>query len=114
MQRGTLGGLAATPGAWIPRQAAPASPGSQRLEARFDYGFGMFGGRYTWAPGIGVGLLDGGRDYRVGWRLVRVERQSGVVGGALALSFEVTRRERPANEGTPPEHAVGVRLTSGF
>ena len=110
LQRGTLGGLAATPGL----DSATGDPGSQRLEARFDYGFGVFGGRYTWSPGIGVGLLDGGRDYRVGWRLVRAGRQSGVVGGALALSFEATRRERPAADGAPPEHAVGVRLTTGF
>ena len=110
LQRGTLGGLAANAGA----DAAAGELGSQRLEARFGHGFAVFGDRFTLTPEAAVGLSGTGRDYRLGWRLVRVERQSGLAGGPLALSFEATRRERPADDGAPPEHAVGVRLTSGF
>ena len=106
------GGLAATPG--LAAGDGPGELGNRRLEARFGHGFAVFSDRFTLTPEAAVGLTDTGRDYRVGWRLVRVERQSGAAGGALALSFEATRRERPATDGTPPEHAVGVRLTSGF
>ena len=113
LQRGTLGGLAANAGADSVTSAA-GELGSQRLEARFGHGFAVFSDRFTLTPEAAFGLSGTGRDYRLGWRLVRAERQSGLTGGPLALSFEATRRERPATDGAPPEHAAGVRLTTGF
>ena len=84
---------------------------SRRLELKFGYGLSAFGDRFTWTPEIGVGLSDTGRDYSLGWRLVR--GGFGGDGGSLELSFEATRRES-ANDDTPPEHEVGFRLTARF
>ena len=81
---------------------------SRRLELKFGYGLSAFGDRFTWTPEIGAGLSDTGRDYSLGWRLVR--GGFGGDGGSLDLSFEATRRES-ANDDTPPEHAIGLRLT---
>ena len=39
---------------------------ARRLELTAGYGIAMFGGRFTGTPEIGVGLSDGGRDYRLG------------------------------------------------
>ena len=52
-----------------------------------------------------------GRDYSLGWRLVR--GGSGGNGGSLELSFEGRRRES-ANDDTPPVHEVGFKLTARF
>ena len=92
---------------------------ARRLEARFGYGFAAFGGGFTFTPEAGVGLSDTGRDYRLGWRLVRVERGGGLPGASLELSFEATRRESAGGPGSgsgagSPEHGVGLRLTSRF
>ena len=57
----------------------------------------------------GVGVSDTGRDYSLGWRLVR--GRSGSDGGSLELSFEATRRES-ANDNAGPEHAIGLRATA--
>ena len=83
---------------------------SRRLELKFGYGLSAFGDRFTWTPEVGVDLSDTGRDYSLGWRLVR-GAGSGGDGGALELSFEATRRES-ANDDTPPEHEVGLRLSA--
>ena len=80
---------------------------SRRLELKFGYGLSAFGDRFTWTPEVGVDLSDTGRDYSLGWRLVR---GAGSGGGSLDLSFEATRRES-ANDDTPPVHEVGLRLT---
>ena len=82
---------------------------SRRLELKFGYGLSAFGDRFTWTPEVGVDLSDTGRDYSLGWRLVL--GGSGSDGGALELSFEATRRES-ANDDTPPEHEVGLRLSA--
>ena len=79
--------------------------GRRRLEARFGYGFGMFGGQFTGTPEIGLGLSEAGRDYSLGWRLTR----AGSGAGSLELSLEARRRES-ANDDTAPEHTVGFRL----
>ena len=84
---------------------------SRRLELKFGYGLSAFGDRFTWTPEVGVGLSDTGRDYSLGWRLVR--GGSGSDGGALELSFEARRRES-ANDDTDPVHEVGLRLTARF
>ena len=81
----------------------------QRLEARFGYGFAMFGDRFTGTPEIGLGLSQAGRDYSLGWRLVRAQRKGDI--GSLELSLEATRRES-ANDDAPPEHGIGFRVTA--
>ena len=83
---------------------------SRRLELKFGYGLSAFGDRFTWTPEVGVELSDTGRDYSLGWRLVR-GAGSGGDGGSLDLSFEATRRES-ANDDTPPVHEVGLRLSA--
>ena len=108
LARDTLAGLAANDdGDELARR---------RLEVRLGYGFSAFGDRFTARPELGLGLSNGARDYRLGWRLVR----RGVPGdvGALELAVEATRRER-ANPGSgagagdaAPEHAMGLRLTA--
>ena len=82
---------------------------SRRLELKFGYGLSAFGDRFTWTPEAGVGLSDTGRDYSLGWRLVR--GGFGGDGGSFELSFEARRRES-ANDDTPPEHKVGLRLSA--
>ena len=85
---------------------------SRRLELKFGYGLSAFGDRFTWTPEVGVDLSDAGRDYSLGWRLVR-GAGSGGDGGSLELSFEARRRES-ANDDTAPVHEVGLRLTARF
>ena len=82
---------------------------SRRLELRFGYGLPAFGGRFTWTPEVGASLSDTGRDYSLGWRLVR----GGSHGGSLELSFEA-RRSESANDDTQPVHDVGIRFTARF
>ena len=81
--------------------------GRRRLEARFGYGFGMFEGRFTMTPEIGLGLSDAGRDYSLGWRLTR----AGSGAGSLELSLQARRRES-ANDDTPPEHGIAFTVTA--
>ena len=84
---------------------------SRRLELKLGYGLSAFGDRFTWTPEVGLGLSDTGRGMSLGWRLVR--GGSGGDGGAFELSSEARRRES-ANDDTPPEHTVGLRLMARF
>ena len=84
---------------------------SRRLELRFGYGLPAFGGRFTWTPEAWVGLSDTGRDYSLGWRLVR--GGSGDGGGSFEISFEA-RRSESVNDDTQPVHEVGLRFTARF
>ena len=84
----------------------------RRLEARFGYGFAAFGDRFTSVPEIAVGLSNAGRDYSLGWRLVRGPEPGGDA-GSLELSFEATRRES-ANDNADQEHAIGFKLRARF
>ena len=86
--------------------------GERRLEARFGYGLPAFGGRFTSTPEIALGLSDAGRDYSLGWRLVRGGDTPD--GSALELAVEARRRESASGRNDPPEHAVGVRMISRF
>ena len=70
---------------------------SRRLELRLGYGFSAFGDRFTWTPEVGVGLSDTGRDYSLGWRLVR--GRSGGDGGAGTLFRGEAARERQRQRG---------------
>ena len=81
------------------------------LDLRFGYGLSAFHDRFTWTPEVGVGQSDTGRDYSLGWNLVR--GGFGGYGGSFELSFEARRRES-ANDYAPPEHEVGLRLTARF
>ena len=102
--RGSLAGLAANePGNEL---------GERRLEARFGYGLPAFSGRFTSTPEIAVGLSDAGRDYSLGWRLVRGGDTPD--GSALELAVEARRRESASGRNDPPGHAVGVRMISRF
>ena len=84
----------------------------RRLEARFGYGVAAFGDRFTATPEVAVGLSDAGRDYSVGWRLTSGGKTPD--GSALEFAVEARRRESTANDNAPPEHAVGIRVTSRF
>ena len=97
LSRGTMAGLAANDN----------GDGRRRRKARFGYGFGMFGDRFTGTPEIGLGLSEAGRDYSLGWRLTR----AGSGAGSLDLSVEARRRES-ANDDVPPEHGIGFTATA--
>ena len=99
LSRTTLEGLAANDN----------GDGQRRLEARFGYGVGVFGDRFTMTPEMGLGLSEVGRDYSLGWRLTR----SGSGPGSLELSLEVLRRES-ANDNVAPEHGIGFGLDVRF
>ena len=93
---------------WAARDAAGLAPGGdfepeRRLETELGYGLGAFGERGVATPYAGLGLSEaGGRTWRTGarWSLQP----------SLAMSLDGTRREA-ANDDTPPEHAIGFRLT---
>ena len=97
LSRGTMAGLAATDN----------GDGRRRREVKFGYGFGMFEGRFTGTPEIGLGLSEVGRDYSLGWHLTR----AGSGAGSLDLSVEARRRES-ANDDVPPEHGIGFAATA--
>ena len=83
----------------------------RRLEVKLGYGFGAFGDRFTATPEVGFGMSEGHRDYSLAWRFVRDRRRGDI--GSLEFSLEARRRES-ANDDTPPEHGVGLRLTARF
>ena len=107
LSRTTLDGLAANDDS----EGGDDDLKSRRLELKFGYGLPAFGGRFTWTPEAYIGRSDTGRDYSLGWRLVR--GGSGSDGGSLEISFEV-RRSESANDDTQPVHEVGFRLTARF
>ena len=80
---------------------------NRRLELNLGYGFPAFGDRFTSTPEVGFGMSAGHRDYSLAWRLVRDRRRGDI--GSLEFSLEARRRES-ANDDTPPEHTVGLRL----
>ena len=81
----------------------------RRLELKLGYGFGAFGDRFTSTPEVGFGMSEGHRDYSLAWRFVRDRRRGDI--GSLEFSLE-TRRRESANDDTPPEHGVGLRITA--
>ena len=136
LSRTTLDGLAANDsGSGSPGSASPGSVSGaggagegddelkrRRLELKFGYGLPAFSGRFTWTPEADIGLSDTGRDYSLGWRLVRSPGSGspgpgsgagGVSGdgGSLEISFEARRSESANDE---PRHVIGFRLTSRF
>ena len=93
--RDTMAGLAAN----------GDGPPKRRLEVTLGYGIGVFGGRFTATPELGLGLSDT-RDYSLGWRLGLARRHERI---SLDLKIEATRRESPDND-REPEHWAGLRL----
>ena len=93
------------------------SPYQRRLEARFGYGFAAFADSFTSTPEIAVGLSHTGRDYSLGWRLVRRARSGDT--GSLELSLEVRRREGTklgagSGAGSRAAHETGFRITARY
>ena len=77
----------------------------RRFEMSLGYGFGVFGDRFTATPGVGLGLSDGHREYRLGWALGLVR------GGSLSMDFDLSglRREAANDEGAEPEHVLTLQ-----
>ena len=98
LERETLAGLAAADAGDDLRR--------RRLDVRFGYGLRVFGNRFTLTPEAGAGLTDTGRDYALGWRLVR---RGGGGAGALEFAFEA-RRSASANDHGPPRDEAGFRV----
>ena len=94
----TLAGLAAND------DGAGRFEASRRLEGEVGYDLPAFGGGFTGTPNLGVGLSEGAREYRLGWRLTPA--RSGDPG--FAVSLDATRRE-PATDEAAIEHGVMLR-----
>ena len=77
-----------------------------RLEAEFGYGLGL-GGGFTGTPNLGLGLSDGAREYRIGWRLTPARGDAG-----FQVSLDAMRRGSANGNGAgaEPEHGVLLRL----
>ena len=80
-----------------------------QLSAEAAYGFPILGGRFTGAPWVGAGVLESGRDYRVGYRISR----TGLSGSGMQAGIEGLRRENGGSD-AEAEHAIGLRLGLGW
>ena len=58
----------------------------QRMQAKVGYGIGIFEGRFTGIPELGVGWTDESRIYSLGWRLLK----EGSNAGAFEMLLEAT------------------------
>ena len=83
--------------------ARDASRGG-RLAAEAAYGFPILGGRFTGAPWAGTGVLESGRDYRVGYRISSARPSDA----DMRFGIEGMRRESDGDAAT--EHAVNLRF----
>ncbi len=98
LARETLAGLAAGDG---DDSEAEGFSGAGRLQGEIAYGLPLFGGDLTATPNLGFGLSDGGgRNIRVGWRLV-----TAAPAGGWSRPRRTAPNSRPAS--TPP--GVGRR-----
>ena len=88
--------------------AANVSDGGQ-LSAEAAYGFSILGGRFTGVPWVGAGVLESGRDYRVGYRISR----TGLSGSGMQVGIEGLRRENNGGD-AEAEHAIGLRFALGW
>ncbi len=84
----------------------------QRIEAAAGYGMPAFGGRFTGTPEVGLGMADGVRELRLGWRLEPVGGGWGPF-GSFGLNVVGAHRE-PADDNGRPERRVGVVLEARF
>ena len=102
LSRETLAGLAANDdGSGSGAGGGGRFEASSRLEGELGYGMALFGGGFTGTPNLGLGLSEGAREYRLGWRLTSA--LSGDPG--FEVSLDATRRES-ANEDRAPAHGV--------
>ena len=67
-----------------------------------------FNDHFTLIPEFRLGLYGNGRDYRIGWRLTRLDD----VG--TEFSFDATWRESANNDGATLEHGVQLKLDTWF
>ena len=94
---------------WSARDAQGLAPDGEfeperRLDAELGYGLAAFGGRFTGTPNLGLGLSDGVREMRIGWRLTpAAQDRSG-----FELNLDAIRRES-AGDDEAPEHGVMLR-----
>jgi hypothetical protein len=75
-----------------------------RTEFELGYGLAAFGGGFTGTPNLGVALIAGAREYRLGWRLTPTGH------GGFEVNLDAIQREA-ANVDTT-EHRVGARFTA--
>ena len=89
----------------LTRLAAPGASQGRYITAEAAYGFPILSGRFTGAPWAGIGMLENGRDYRLGYRI----SSAGPSSSGMQLSIEGVRREN--NHGDrEAEHAIDLRL----
>ena len=79
------------------------------LTAEAAYGFPILGGRFTGAPWVGAGIVENGRDYRVGYWV----SPAGQSGSAMQFGIEGLRRENNGGD-AEAEHTIGLRLALGW
>ena len=77
-----------------------------RLEAKFGYGFGVFGSGVTMTPEAGIELANDSRTWGLGWRLNPSDGDR-----AFELRLDATRREA-ANDDFEPEHGFQLQLNA--
>ena len=106
--RGTLTGLAV--------EDDGDGSGMHRSELTLGYGLAALGGRFTATPEVGVGVWNGGRDYRLGWRRARGAWHGDGLEAALEVALEAARWESDiaAPGSDAAEHTVGVRVTARY
>ena len=95
--RPTMAGLTA--------DAARADSGA-RITAEAAYGLPLFGAAGVGTPYLGLGLADGSRDYRLGYRF------AVATGPGLTLSIEGTRHE--STHGADPQHTISLQGTRSW
>ncbi len=80
---------------------------NRRLELKLGYGFSALGDRFTSKPELGIGVGQGHRDYRLGWRFGMSQ------GGPAALEFvlEASRREH-TGDSAGPEHGIAFKVNA--
>ncbi|KKZ10942.1 MAG: hypothetical protein TE42_09100, partial [Candidatus Synechococcus spongiarum SP3] len=84
---------------------------NQRLELKLSYGLPTFRDGFTLIPELGLGLYDSGRDYQIGWRLIRLTQTGS---GSFEFSFDATRQENTNSNGAAPEHGIQLELNTQF
>ena len=80
----------------------------QRMQAKVGYGIGIFEGRFTGIPELGVGWTDESRIYNLGWRLLK----EGSNAGAFEILLEASHRE-DTDDGESRDR-IGLRLKARF
>ena len=98
LERETVAGLA----------SSNSSRGEQ-LTAEAAYGFPILGGRFTGTPWVSAGLLENGRDYRIGYRISPARQ----LGPHKHIGIEGIWQERVYG-GVAAKHAIRLQLAMGW